>query len=458
MSARSHFSIAGIPIRIEPFFVLVAVLFGMQFETFDYIAAWVVIMFVSILVHELGHGFALKFFGRPSSIVLHGFGGVTVRTDRTPISKVRNIVVSLSGSLTALVVLWLPARFALQTDAAEHAFVDWLSTGSLNWWWILYYVAFANLWWSLANLLPVRPLDGGNVATQLIGLSRARWLSIAVAGTVAIWLLVERPQDDFAPIFLGLLAFMNLMEIRAERRGDRMNTFDVDAPEGSAPTKRGRRARRPHLHALPGMAPPPSSATPPTAPVDSARVEQAAWAALSAGDHQRARALVERLRGATEVSPFLTPAVALASGSQELAVDLYEQAWRARPQGPSQLVATELLGRTGAAVQVAERLVRDPAGRDAAGTLQTHLHYAGCYQAAAEVGQIVAGAGPSTPPQTAFETACSWARAGEVDRAVDWLERAADAGFRAPSLVDGEPDLALVRSDPRWPVLRARLA
>jgi hypothetical protein len=53
--------------------------------------------------------------------------------------------------------------------------------------------------------------------------------------------------------------------------------------------------------------------------------------------------------------------------------------------------------------------------------------------------------------------ACSWARAGEPDLAVDWLGRAADAGFRAAGLVDGEPDLAAVRTDPRWPLLRARL-
>ena len=37
--------------------------------------------------------------------------------------------------------------------------------------------------------------------------------------------------------------------------------------------------------------------------------------------------------------------------------------------------------------------------------------------------------------------ACSWAKAGDVDHAIEWLERAADDGFRAASLVDGEPDL-----------------
>jgi len=77
---------------------------------------------------------------------------------------------------------------------------------------------------------------------------------------------------------------------------------------------------------------------------------------------------------------------------------------------------------------------------------------------AAEVGEVVFGANPPSQAQTAFEVACSWAKAGDVDRSVSWLDCAADAGFRAASVVDGEPDLAVVRADPRWPVLRARLA
>jgi hypothetical protein len=90
--------------------------------------------------------------------------------------------------------------------------------------------------------------------------------------------------------------------------------------------------------------------------------------------------------------------------------------------------------------------------------LQTHLHYAEHYRDAAMVGEAVFAAKPPSPPQTAFEVACSWSRAADVERAVEWLERAAALGFRAPTLADGEPDLAAVRADPRWPVIRAQLA
>jgi hypothetical protein len=119
-----------------------------------------------------------------------------------------------------------------------------------------------------------------------------------------------------------------------------------------------------------------------------------------------------------------------------------------------------LLAGAGAAGAVARRLVWRPdgKGREGAGTLQTHLHYAGRFIEAAEVGEVVFDANPPSRAQTAFEVACSWAKGDDLDRAFEWLGRAADAGFRAPTVIDGEPDLAAVRADPRWPLLRVRLA
>ena len=78
MSARPHFRILGIPVRVEPFFWIIAVLFGLQYDSIPLILTWVFVVFVSILVHELGHALMLKAFDQRSAIVLHGFGGVTI--------------------------------------------------------------------------------------------------------------------------------------------------------------------------------------------------------------------------------------------------------------------------------------------------------------------------------------------------------------------------------------------
>ena len=245
---------------------------------------------------------------------------------------------------------------------------------------------------------------------------------------------------------------MNFQEIRAAQAGADMDAFHVDAPDEPAgaaaadaagPTSRssnpaprtmGSAARRRRARST-SRGPPLKQGDVPAAQ----RLDRRAWA----------RAPIRSSRRPPRSRPVTRQAF-----------QLFEDAYVAVPSGPSNLIATEVLARTGAAVAVARRLVERPdgKGREGAGTLQTHLHYADCFAEAAEVGTVVYAADPPSKAQTAFEVACSWAKATDVDHAIEWLERAADDGFRAASLVDGEPDLEAVRADPRWPLLRARLA
>jgi Zn-dependent protease len=220
MASRPHFSIAGIPVRVEPVFFVISALFGLRYaeESVSLVFVWMGVTFVSILVHELGHGLSLKAFGTPSAIVLHGFGGVTL--SRRHLDKARSVVVSLAGSIVALLVLWLPAR---QLRASDWYFEQdlWLR-GAVT------FTAFANLWWSVANLLPIRPLDGGNVVSELFGTPMARRASVVVAGIGGIWAI--RNDQPYAGIFALFLAWTNFQEIQMERTGGRSTTFDVDGP------------------------------------------------------------------------------------------------------------------------------------------------------------------------------------------------------------------------------------
>lgn len=447
MSAKVHFRIAGIPVHVQPVFFVIAGLFGLRYIDFgvDVVAVWIATSFVSILVHELGHGIALKVFGEPSAIVLHGFGGVTISQRRQRLGRARSVVVSLAGSLTALVLLWLPTRQLWGSD-------DWVQGKPELLLWAVLFLSFQNLWWSIANLLPIRPLDGGNVAAEIWGLPTARRISIGTALAGALFAFTN--DQTYAGFFALFLAFNNWQEIRAEREGAyEADAFHVDAPDaGAAPSRRSRPPRRSsHLQSVPTE--PPAPGVPGS---DVARVEQQAWASLRNGDGATALRLAERL--GPSASPYLQAAAALAAGQPD-AFDRLEAAYVSAPAGPPNLVVTEVIARSGAASALAARLLARPdgRGREGASTLQTHLHYGDRFAEAAEVGEAVFAAGPPSPAQTAFEVACSWSKAGELDRAVTWLATAADAGFRAASLVDGEPDLAAVRADPRWAQLRPRL-
>ncbi len=114
--------------------------------------------------------------------------------------------------------------------------------------------------------------------------------------------------------------------------------------------------------------------------------------------------------------------MALLTAPPEMSDDLFESAYKAEPGGPPNLVPATLLADQGRAGAVASRLVKaGPVGVEAAGGLQTHLHYAERFGAAAEVGELVFQAKPRSPAQTAFEVACSWARAGNPDIALRWV-------------------------------------
>lgn len=210
---RHHFRVAGIPVRVEPAFFVIAALFGLQSAQdaegridVTIVVVWMVVSFLSILVHELGHGLTLKVFGQPSEIHLQGLGGVTISQRR--LSTARSVAVSLAGSVTALVLLWLPAR----------------SLNGTEWYWdqplwaraAVFFTAYANLWWSVANLLPIRPLDGGNVVTELFGIATARRVTLLVAGVAGVWAL--RNDQPYAGMFALFLAFGAFQEIQAEGR------------------------------------------------------------------------------------------------------------------------------------------------------------------------------------------------------------------------------------------------
>jgi stage IV sporulation protein FB len=454
MSAKSHFRVAGIPVRIEPVFWIVTVFFAFNYQDARIIGVWVAVVLVSILVHELGHALALKAYGQPSSIVLHGFGGVTISQRR--LTRARSIIVSLAGSFTALAVLGIPAYVARDGEIGQRvldAQRDYVfGGGSFSWtYWILEFVFFVNVYWSIANLLPIRPLDGGNVMTELVGLQTARILSIGVGSAAAVWAYFFSDEGlRYAALFAAFLAFINFSEYRRARTGGPApSAFDVEGPQAATGSRPARRSGRP---TAPPRRTPPAPVSEIAGGVDPASAESFAWNLLRRGDATGARRVLQRATG--PVGPFVGPTAGLAAGE---GVDALVAAYLSHPSGPSNLVPATVAADTGNAVVLARSLVENgAAGLEAASSLQTHLHYADRFEHAAAVGEISFSVAP-TNAQVAFDTACSWARAGDADRSVEWVRRAVGAGFASVKLLDGEPDLATTRSHPAWHEVRSSL-
>ena len=70
------FRLFGFPIRITPWFWVVAALLGASFSP-KTMVLWVAAVFLGILVHELGHAFAMRHYGFQPEVTFHAMGGLT---------------------------------------------------------------------------------------------------------------------------------------------------------------------------------------------------------------------------------------------------------------------------------------------------------------------------------------------------------------------------------------------
>src|SRR5438552_2684847 len=101
-----HFPLFGFRVRIHPFFWLGTVLLGSNVLREDnglaLLGIWIVVVFVSILVHELGHAVAYRLYGSHAHIILWGFGGLAIGSPRVG-GRARRIFVSFAGPLAGFV-------------------------------------------------------------------------------------------------------------------------------------------------------------------------------------------------------------------------------------------------------------------------------------------------------------------------------------------------------------------
>jgi Zn-dependent protease len=182
-----------IPVRIAPSFFLMAALLGMYSADLRILVAWVLVVLVSVTLHELGHATMGRAFGLEPRIDLHGMGGTTSWAAPGKLSTWQRVAISLAGPGAGFLVAAIVT--ALHAWLLPHAIASPSLGGSKAIAEIVYdQLLWVNFGWGIVNLLPMLPLDGGNVMAQLLtklagarGERLARFVSIAVAGLAALW-------------------------------------------------------------------------------------------------------------------------------------------------------------------------------------------------------------------------------------------------------------------------------
>jgi Zn-dependent protease len=214
------FSIGGIPVRVLPTFWLVAVIFGFDWLNapdggLAFLLIWVAVMFVSILVHELGHALVARACGYAPRILLYHFGGLAVFDPYRDYTTGKSILITLAGPGAGLLLYgltWLADRALTGGNGDPSPFVYAALEMSL----------FVNLWWSLLNLLPVIPLDGGQVCRDVClsanprrGMTVALWISVLVGAVIGALGVAFRQM--YMGIMFLLLAVQSYQELQRRR-------------------------------------------------------------------------------------------------------------------------------------------------------------------------------------------------------------------------------------------------
>jgi Zn-dependent protease len=188
---------------------------------FIYLAIWIICVFVSILIHEMGHVFMGRLFGTDGHILLHGFGGLAIGSNAIT-NPWKRIAVSFAGPLVQFMlfgVLFWVARQGLPRSP----FFDFALKKML----------LINLIWPIFNLLPVIPLDGGQILHDFLGwiaprrgVRAALALSATVAGVLALNSLsgeYRGPTIPYVPalglyaaFLFGMMAAGNLQALSQE--------------------------------------------------------------------------------------------------------------------------------------------------------------------------------------------------------------------------------------------------
>lgn len=204
-----HFQVAGIPVRVHPLFWLVSLVMGASGATGSdnagaLVLIWIGVVFVSILIHELGHSLMMRRFGQSSHIVLHMMGGLAIpdsasfggRAARSPLNS---ILISAAGPgagflLAAIVVGLIYVAGGEISFPFESLGNLWTIHNIRNYYLyvLFHYLLYVNIFWGLVNLLPVYPLDGGQISREIFtlkdpwhGMVRSLWLSVFTSGAMA---------------------------------------------------------------------------------------------------------------------------------------------------------------------------------------------------------------------------------------------------------------------------------
>ena len=243
-------SVRGIDVRLHITFPLIVLWAAIDWGSGSYLgwggavygAVLVLLLFVCVVLHELGHSLVAMHFGASvKDITLLPIGGMA-QMRRMPGKPKHELLVALAGPAVNVAIAGL-LGLLIWTSRDGHLPVIWrlmrmALNPSLNG--LLVYLFLANAGMALFNLIPAFPMDGGRVLRALLtmgmGQMRATTIAARIGQVVSVGFLAAAVYV-FSPMLL-LVGFFIFTGAAQELRGAQVRRVldSITAGQAISPT------------------------------------------------------------------------------------------------------------------------------------------------------------------------------------------------------------------------------
>jgi Zn-dependent protease len=432
--------ILGIPVRVEASFLILAFLLASsRYGRVSLLIEWLLVVFVSILLHEFGHALVVRRFGLSPTIKIYAMGGVTSWSDSVGLSPPKHLLVSLAGPAAGFLFggLLLVSGLVIDFDQSELVGQTY------------YDLLWVNIGWGLFNLLPVLPMDGGQILitleTWITGKKDeifAHLLSLLFAFAIGALAMMK---GQFWIGFLGFwFAYSNgsfLYHKLQARHDEKLRLTLAQAKEAVGRDEFDRSFEL----------------------VETVRKKaRTSWLKRDASQlaifililqHKHDEALIELhkfdvLYGG---DPYLTALYHFDKGPAAEALPRLRAAFVESPSREVGLLLYQTLMSEKKFVEVLE-LVSDESLAEERWKLYANVQIEAFnsddFETSARAGLLAYELQPHA--DLMYNLACAFARAGNTDEGLGWLKKAVDAGFSNKEVLASDPDLASLRSHPQF--------
>ena len=209
-SGSWNFRLLNFPIRVHFSFFLIALLLGLGLGSIIYLIFWVAIVFISVLLHELGHAVVSENYGRSPQIELYSMGGLTVSNRYSLLSYPKEIFISFAGPLAGFVLGGIIFTINRFLGPFPNIYVNF----------IVQELIWVNIGWGIINLIPIIPLDGGSIMRNLYHWTRNPYdertpLKISIGfGALAVVAALFWQHSIYLALLAGWMTFNNYTALR----------------------------------------------------------------------------------------------------------------------------------------------------------------------------------------------------------------------------------------------------